>query len=229
MSGQRTGGSRPSYLSPDYRSPGDRVHRRPSAAVLRRRRRVVAGLALGVVLLVAVLTAFVWPGFARSDDPTPAATVTAPPPTPTVEPTGRPENQTALLTALPDTVLQLALRAVEPRADWEDERDAVEAWTLAYADGPDANAAGAAVVRLVVGQWGDERTAGGVLDDLLADAGEATMSGDVTVDGESAGTYAVTPGAEDGTAVVTWRNGTVVLQATGPAGLVEDFYSAFPL
>ncbi len=137
MSGQRTGGSRPSYLSDRYRSPGERVHRRPSAAVVRRRRRVVAGAALGVVVVVALVTALVWPGFARPDEPQPAVTVTAPPPTPTVEPAGRPEHQTAFLAALPDTTLQLAVRAVEPHKPWEDEDDAVEAWSLTYADGPD--------------------------------------------------------------------------------------------
>ncbi len=229
MSGQRTGGSRPSYLSDRYRSPGERVHRRPSAAVVRRRRRVVAGAALGVVVVVALVTALVWPGFARPDEPQPAVTVTAPPPTPTVEPAGRPEHQTAFLAALPDTTLQLAVRAVEPHEPWEDEDDAVEAWSLTYADGPDPAASGAAVVRLLAGQWEDADDAGRQLDRLLADAGEPTMSGDVTVDGETAGTYAVTPGPEEGTSVVTWRNGTVVLQATGPAALVEDFYTAFPL
>ncbi len=84
------------------------------------------------------------------------------------------------------------------------------------------------MVRLLAGQWQDADDAGRQLDRLLADAGEPTMSGDVTVEGETAGTYAVTPG-EEGTSVVTWRNGTVVLQATGPAALVEDFYTAFPL
>lgn len=229
MSGQRSGGSRPSYLSAEYRSPGERVHRRPSAAVVRRRRRVVAGSALAVVLLVALVTAFVWPGFARPDDPLPAATVTAPPPTPTVEPTGRPEHQTAFLTALPDTTLQLALRVVEPHPAWEDESDAVEAWALTYADGPDPEATGTVVVQVVAGQWADADGAGRQLDRLLADAGAPTISGDVTVGGDPAGTYAVTPGPEEGASVVTWRNGTVVLQATGPADVVEDFYTAFPL
>ncbi len=230
MSAQRAGDKRPSYLSAQYRSPGERVHRRPSAEVLRRRRRVVAGLALGLVLLVAVLTAFVWPGFARPDDePLPAVTVTAPVPTPTVEPAGRPENQTAFLKAMPDTALQLAVRGVKVHTPWEDNRDAIEAWRLTYADGNDPEAEGAAVVRLVAGQWEEADEAGGVLDSLLEDAGEPTVSGDVTVDGEKAGTYAVTPGPEEGTSIVTWRNGSAVLQATGPADLVEDFYTAFPM
>lgn len=230
MSAQRAGGNRPSYLSAQYRSPGEQVHRRPSAAVLRRRRRVVAGLALGLVLLVALLTAFVWPGFARPDDePLPAVTVTAPVPSPTVEPAGRPENQTAFLKAMPDSTLQLAVREVKPHTPWEDNRDAIEAWRLTYVDGNDPAADGAAVVQLVAGQWEDADEAGSVLDSLLEDAGEPTTTGDVTVDGEKAGTYAVTPGSDEGTSVVTWRNGTAVLQATGPTDLVQEFYTAFPL
>ena len=39
----------------------------------------------------------------------------------------------------------------------------------------------------------------------------------------------VTVAAAAGTATVTWRNGTAVLQATGPVDQIEKFYTAFPL
>jgi uncharacterized membrane protein len=227
MSAQRTGTVQPRRRPAPARSPRGRTSR-PSPQVLRRRRLVVGGLALGVVLAIALVTAFVWPGFARSDDPAPAVTVTAPAPTPTVEPSGRPENQTAFLGALPDTVLQLAVRGAAENPGWIEDLEAIEAWDVTYADGPDP-AAATAVVSVTAGQWDDADSAGAALEALLAEAGEPTAEGDVTVGEETAGEYAVTPAADAGTSVVTWRNGTAVLQATGPSDLVEDFYSAFPL
>jgi hypothetical protein len=194
--------------------------------VFRRRRLVVGGLALLVVLVIVLLTAFVWPGFARPEQETPPVTVTAPPPTPTIEATGRPENQTTFLAALPDSVLQLAVREVGEQPAWVDDLSAIEAWNVRYADGDGEDAE---TVALVGGQWEDAKAATGAYDGLLEDAGEPTSTGDVTVDGETAGGYAVTPGPEEGQSVVTWRNGTAVFQATGPSALVEDFYSAFPL
>jgi len=199
---------------------------RPSPEVVRRRRVVVASLAGALVLLVVLLTAFVWPGFARSPEPEPAATVTAAPPTPTIEPSGRPADQTAFLQAMPDTVLALALRGATPYDAWVKDADAVEAWSLTYADG---DAADAAQVDVVAGQWEDAEGATSAYDALVQAAGTPTDDGDVLVGEDTAGAYAVTPGSATGTAVVTWRNGTAVLQATGPADLVEDFYSAFPL
>lgn len=224
MSVQRTGTAQPRRRPAPARPRASR----PSPQVLRRRRLTVGGLALGVVLGVALLTALVWPGFARPDDPAPAVTVTAAAPTPTVEPSGRPESQTAFLEALPDAVLQLAVRRVAESPAWVEDLDAIEAWDVTYADGPQP-AAAAAVVRVTAGQWEDADDAGAALEALLAEAGEPTGEGDVMVDEQTAGEYAVTPGAEAGTSVVTWRNGTAVLQATGPSDLVEDFYSAFPL
>ena len=223
MSHERTTNGR---TSPGGARPArDRGGQAASADVFRRRRLLVAGLAALVVVALVLLTAFVWPGFARQE-PEPQVTVSAPPPTPTIEPTGRPENQTAFLAALPDTVLQLAVRAVRASPAWVDERGAIEAWDVRYADGDGAQAK---TVTLVGGQWEDGEVAAEAFDALVGDAGEPTSTGDVTVEGESAGTYAVTPGAEEGQSVVTWRNGTAVFQATGPSALVEDFYSAFPL
>ena len=198
---------------------------RPSPEVFRRRRIVVASAAGALVIVVALLTAFVWPGFAKPE-PEPQATVTAPVPTPTISPSGRPDAQTAFVEAQPDTVLALALREVTEDATWEDDADAVESWQLVYADG---DGEGATTVQVHAGQWEDDDAASAAYAALVKAAGEPTGEGEVTVDGETVGSYVVTPGSTTGTAVVTWRNGTVVLQATGPADLVEEFYSAYPL
>lgn len=198
---------------------------RPSPEVFRRRRIVVASAAGALVLTIVLLTAFVWPGFAR-EEPTPQATVTAPVPTPTLSPSGRPKDQTAFVEAQPDAVLALALREVTEDSSWEDDADAVEAWQLVYAD---ADGEGATTVQVHVGQWEDADDATGAYEALVKAAGEPTGEGEVAVDGETTGAYVVTPGSTAGSGVVTWRNGTAVLQATGPADVIEDFYSAYPL
>ncbi|MFF2270010.1 hypothetical protein ACFVTZ_17240 [Cellulosimicrobium cellulans] len=205
----------------------DRRHSRPaSSAVYRRRRLVVLVGLLLVVGLVVALLAWGWPGFARADaaaDPEPAVTVTADPPTPTLEPVAR-TGTTAFAQALPDTVLDLVLRSDSATDAWSTDR-ALEAYELVYADGEGDEAT---TVTVVAGQWPTVAEAETAAGDLVAAAGEPTDTGDVEVAGEVAGTYAVTPAA-DGQVTVTWRNGTAVLQATGPADVVTDVYSAYPL
>jgi hypothetical protein len=216
---------KPGYLSPGFRTPGDKVHQRTShTAVVRRRRLLLVG-ALVAVVAIALVTAFVWPGFARQGEPVPDVTVTAPPPTPTAEAAELPEGPTELLSSMPDSVLQLVRLDVAENTAWVDDSGAVESWAVTYGDGSE----GGEQVDLVVGQWADADAAGEVHAVLLEAAGDPTLSGDVTVGGETVGTYAVTPGGGAGTSVVTWRNGTVVFQATGPAELVEDFYQSFPM
>ncbi|MDF9878364.1 hypothetical protein [Cellulosimicrobium cellulans] len=205
----------------------DRRHSRPASAAVYRRRRLVA--LVGLLLVVGLVLAFLawgWPGFARADaaaDPEPTVTVTADPPTPTLEPAAR-TGTTAFATALPDTVLDLVLRSDSATDAWTAAR-ALEAYQLVYADGDGDDAT---TVTVVAGQWPTVAEAETAATDLVTAAGEPTDTGDVEVAGEVAGTYAVTPAA-DGQATVTWRNGTAVLQATGPADVVTDVYEAFPL
>ncbi|MGM7424485.1 hypothetical protein [Cellulosimicrobium sp. CpK407] len=213
------------------RRPGDAVgasdrrHSRPSSAAVYRRRRLVVlvGLVLVVGLVVALL-AWGWPGFARADaEPAPTVTVMADPPTPTLEPVAR-TGTSAFAQALPDTVLDLVLRSDAATDAWSTAR-ALEAYELVYADGEGDDAT---TVTVVAGQWPTVAEAETAASDLVAAADEPTDTGDVEVAGEVAGTYAVTPAA-DGQATVTWTNGTAVLQATGPADVVTEVYSAYPL
>jgi hypothetical protein len=193
--------------------------------VFRRRRRLVATGAGALVVAVAALTAFVWPGFALPEAvPAPTVTVTAPPPTPTISPAERTGEQTALTTALPDTVLQFAVVSIENLPQWQDEHQAVESWTVTYAD---AEGADAMKIVLEVGQWSDDAAATSFADAQVKAAGEPTKDGDVVVDGEAVGTYALVPDGD--VAVLWWRNGTVVFRAQGPADQIEAFYQSFPL
>jgi hypothetical protein len=203
--------------------PGGTARARTTRAA--RRRRVLAGAAGGVVVVVALLTALVWPGFARAPEPAPTAAATAAPPSPSVSPAPREGEQTELTAALPDMVLQYVQRGFAESTTWGAQDDVVEAWVLTYADGAGV---GATEITVQVGQWADEPAAEGFAAAWLEDAGEPAAQGEVTVGDVVTGTYAVVPGPA-GTATVTWRNGTVVVAATGPADVVEDFYSAYPL
>ncbi|MBD5785499.1 hypothetical protein IF650_04835 [Cellulosimicrobium terreum] len=205
----------------------DRRHGRPVSPAVYRRRRFVAVLGLLVVLaLVVALLAFVWPGFARSDaaaDPAPTVTVTAPEPTPTLDPVAR-TSDTAFAKVLPSTVLAFVLTGEEPVDAWT-SAGAIEAYALTYADGegPDAT-----TVTVTAGQYASADEAAAAAAALVEAAGGADEEGEVTVGGDAAGAYSVS-GDDDGTSTVTWYNGTAVLQATGPTGVVEDVYSAYPL
>lgn len=216
---------RPRYLGPDYRSPGERIHRRPSKEVFRRRRLVVIGLAAFLALVLLLLLGFVWPGFWRSEEeepePLPTVTVTAPAPTPTVDAMARAAEETAFQKALPSAVLQFALvsQAESPATL---DAGAVEAWTFEYGDG-------ARTVTVVAGQWATPEEATAATQAMMAAAGQPTAQGDVLVGDQVVGTYAITPGSAPDLAVATWHNGTTVFQATGPLDVIEEFYAAFPL
>ncbi|GAB2451074.1 hypothetical protein [Xylanimonas ulmi] len=202
-----------------------RPPRRPSPAVIRRRRIVVASLAGALVLVVALVTALWWPGFAVPDPlPTPTATVTAPVPTPTISPAERTGEQTALTKALPDAVLAHTQQGIENLPQWQEEDSATESWTVTYADGTGADAT---TITLQVGQWAKAEAATSFYEAQVKAAGNPVKQGDVLVDDQVVGAYALVH--TDGGAVLWWHNGTVVLSAQGPADAVEDFYSAFPL
>jgi hypothetical protein len=200
--------------------------RKPSPAVYRRRRLVVVVGVLVLALALILMAGFVWPGFWRADappppQPVPTVTVTAPVPTPTVKAMDRSGDETAFQKALPSTVLQFALGSLadakEPKG-----QGALEAWNAEYSDG------GSGEVVLVAGQWATPDEAAEAAAAWTSAAGEAEREGDVKVGKKVVGQYAIVP-AKGGKAVVVWQNGTAVMQATGPAGAMEEFYAAFPL
>lgn len=203
--------------------PQPKARVRRSAAVYRRRRIVVGVLALLVLLLVLAFAGLVWPGFlhAEEPDPVPTVTVTASPPTPTVKPMQRPDGETPFQEALPSAVLQFALTDMA-ETDAADESDATEGWKATYTNGGDLR------VVVTATQWPNTDEATTSADALTEAAGKAKESGDVKVGDDVVGRYALTP-ADAGQRTMTWRNGTAVLQAKGPADVIKEFYRAFPL
>ncbi|MFC8799726.1 hypothetical protein ACFT1B_34715 [Streptomyces griseoincarnatus] len=196
-----------------------------SPAVYRRRRLVVVVGLLVTLLAVVLVAGFAWPGFWRSSEtepqPVPTVTVTAPAPTPTVKAMERAGDETAFQKALPSAVLQFALGTLS-KAEEPKQQGALEAWNAEYSDG------GSGEVALVAGQWATSDEAATAAAAWTQAAGEADREGDVKVGKKVVGQYAIVP-AKGGKAVVVWQNGTAVMQATGPADAMEDFYAAFPL
>ena len=186
-------------------------------------------MAAAFVGAVALLTAFVVPGFAFPNVPPPPAPVSWPT-APTIEPLERTGEVTALTQALPDSVFHLAQRGIENYDQWQSENRALESWAVLYAASEDP---GAASVALTVGQWAEESAATSFAEAQMRAAGAPTRTGDVRVGTSVVGTFSIFntgPGAGPGArTVIWWRNGTVVLRAEGPANLVTDFYTAFPL
>ena len=207
-----------------------------SAAVYRRRRIMVGIAALVVIALIVLLASAVWRNLASASGP--AAPTAAASPTvatsptviattatvPTITPIARDPAASAFGKALPSAVGRYALTAEESTYDWG-SLNAGEAYKLAYATGtgPDAS-----VINVVAGQWGSASEAIAARTSLVPPGVTPTASGNVKVGGDVVGDWLIVPGT-DGNATITWRNTTVVIQATGPAAEMEDFFRAFPL
>ncbi|MBM6699771.1 hypothetical protein H7U32_05465 [Bifidobacterium pullorum subsp. saeculare] len=193
--------------------------------------------AAAVVIVLAVVSAFAWPGWALrhdgADTKEPAATE---PTKPAIKATALPEDATELLKAMPDSVLDYARIKADASTTWADAAP-LEEYTLIYGKAKDA-----ADVTLIVAQWSSADSAKKQFQALdKAAEGETGATGDVRVNGDITGSYVVkTTGGSDadgkdgsatpvGDATAIWQNDTVVFQATGKAADVERFYPKFPL
>ena len=180
----------------------------------------------GVLALVVVIVAILLlTGGDDAQDPSTPATVevVGPEPTPVGEPVARGEGS-ALFLALPDAVRQYVVTAIAP-SDAFAAAAAIESVAATYTgplDGADVDYA------VVVGQWPTPEEAAAHAATLVAAAGAPLTTGEVTAAGVPAGTYSIL-GVDDATSTVVWTNGTLVLQATGPAADIENFYLAFSL
>jgi hypothetical protein len=193
----------------------------------RRRRALLAVLAGTVVLGGAAAVVLGVLDVGRGQDAAAPETVVLPSPTPTVAPVAR-QPVSAFADSLPSSVLTFALTSIAEHPPLL-LAGAVEGWRLDYTDG----AGGALTV--TAGQWETDADAAAALAAATAAAGGASVpvadgeptTGEVQVGGAVVGTWTLTQ-APDGTATVSWSNGTAVLQATGPADVVRDVYAAYP-
>ncbi|PFG20537.1 hypothetical protein [Serinibacter salmoneus] len=191
----------------------------PTPAALRRRRLLALVLAL-VLLGAGAGGVYAWYTAAQEPerivlDPLPGETVTAPIPTPAIQPSPR-ATETALQQALPDAVLVWAVTE-QTRHEEALAQGAVEAWTLRYEDGTGQE------VAVTVSQWrtateASERAAAGL-------PSEGSERGEVRVGSEVVGE--VVSWQESGRDHVRWTNGATVIDVQAPAGAGTAFYEAF--
>lgn len=186
-------------------------------------------IAAALVIILALLSAFVWPGWALNKNADGAQTgktqQTTQPTTPSIKATALPDNATELLKAMPDSVLNYARTKADASTTWN-SASPLEEYTLTYSTGKKA-----ADVTLVVAQWTTADPAKTQYDALAKGlTGKSVASGAVKVQGDTTGDYVVKTNADDAKkATALWRNDTVVFQVTGAKDAVQRFYQKFPL
>ncbi|MBT1181553.1 hypothetical protein JS531_06165 [Bifidobacterium sp. CP2] len=186
-------------------------------------------VAAALVIILALLSAFVWPGWAlnktEASKPATSQQQTQEPTTPTIKATDLPDGATELLKAMPDSVLNFARTKADASTTWNSATP-LEEYTLTYSTGKKGQD-----ITLIVAQWSssdDATTQYNALTGALD--GKKIASGAVKVQGDNTGEYVVKTDKDQpkqGTAV--WRNDTVVFQATGTKDELQRFYQKFPL
>lgn len=178
--------------------------------------------AVVLVIVLALLSAFVWPRWAMNIGKT---TPVEEPTTPSIEATALPDGATDLLKAMPDSVLNFARTAADASTDWQGDNP-LEEYTLTYSTGDSAKD-----IKLVVAQWTTSDKAKAKYDALVEQlTGTELASGNVKVSGNATGTYTVRSDvSDDNKSVAVWQNDTVVFQATGAKEAIDRFYQKFPM
>lgn len=195
---------------------------------------IVAVVAAALVVVLALVSAFIWPGWAlnkggeaRSQGTTSqgASQDASEPTTPSIDAVALPDDASELLKAMPDSVLNFARTKADASTSWSGASP-VEEYTLTYSTGKDGQE-----VTLEVAQWSQDEDAQSQYDNLTgAMTGKELGSGNVKVSGEATGAYSAKTDPNDETkAIAVWRNDTVVFQATGAKDSVQRFYQQFPL
>lgn len=193
--------------------------------------RIAIGVSIGLIfaVIIALATAFIWPGWAdkltsnqqqenveptvkRRKDVKPSTSVTA-----------LPANATELVKHMPDTVGAYARKGVSESTNWKNAKP-IEEHTVTYSTGS-ANGS----VTLVVAQWPEADTAGSEYQKLVSGlSGEKVESGNVRVAGNITGAYQLHR-VSSTSGVALWRNDTCIFQVSGPFDAVKEFYTSFPL
>ena len=175
---------------------------------------IVAVIAAALVVVLALVSAFIWPGWAlnKGDEASTQGTTTS-------------QGASELLKAMPDSVLNFARTKADASTSWSGASP-VEEYTLTYSTGKDGQD-----ITLKVAQWSQSDDAQSQYDNLTgAMTGKELGGGNVKVSGEATGAYSAKTDPDDETkAIAVWRNDTVVFQATGAKDSVQRFYQQFPL
>lgn len=196
--------------------------------------KVVAGVIIALVVLVVfvLLTAFVWPGWAKSSADTQTATTsqtetkkTEESKTPKIAAKDLPKDATELEKSMPDTVSNYSRQDVKDTKTWT-SASPLEEHTITYSTGTDSED-----ITLIVAQWAKSDNAKTQYSSLVSDlSGKKIAEGNVKVSGQNTGAYQVHQDADnEKNAVAVWQNDTCVFQVTGSESAVKSFYQEFPL
>lgn len=180
----------------------------------------------GCIVILAFLSAFVWPGWALNHSSTQHSNrAVALPKTPSIPAKKLPTSATALLKAMPDSVLDFARVDASASATWTSAAP-LEEYTVKYSTGESG-----ADVSVIVAQWPTKDAANKQYEVLASGLkGDDLASGKIQVSGKSTGSYIVRTSEEDkNQATVIWQNDTAVFQASGSKQSVERFYRSFPM
>ena len=178
------------------------------------RKRAMVLTVIFAVIAALLVTAFVWPGWARKTATNSAA----------VDPVALPSNATDLEKILPDTVGSYARGEVKSTTVWQ-SAEPVEEYEVTYMTGDSS-----ADIQLTVGQWTASQYAKEQYDSLIHNLNsEATATGKVNVGGNETGTYEIHPAPDNKkNSVVVWHNETAVMYAVGSKNAVNNFFANFP-
>lgn len=184
-------------------------------------------IVVAAVVVLALLSAFVWPGWAlnKTDEVEQVQQQTAKELTkPSITATKLPDDATELLKAMPDSVLNYARTKAGTSETWK-SASPLEEYELVYSTGVKAKD-----VTVTVAQWSDSDTAKKQYDALEKNlTGKELKSGNVKVSGKTTGNYTVHADADGKQAMALWQNDTAVFEVTGVKESLLRFYPSFPL
>ena len=188
------------------------------------RKRAMVLTVIFAVIAALLVTAFVWPGWARKTATNSAAVATGQEEVVAVDPVALPSNATDLEKILPDTVGSYARGEVKSTTVWQ-SAEPVEEYEVTYMTGDSS-----ADIQLTVGQWTASQYAKEQYDSLIHNLNsEATATGRVNVGGNETGTYEIHPAPDNKkNSVVVWHNETAVMYAVGSKNAVNNFFANFP-
>lgn len=190
---------------------------------------VVVVVAAALVVVLALVSAFAWPGWAlnKSDSVTTSQQQgqAKEPTKPTIDAVALPEDASELLKAMPDSVLNYARTKVATTEEWS-KASPIEEYTITYSTGTAAKN-----VTMVVAQWSNSDTAEKQYSSVVGGlTGKQLGAGNVKVSGKTTGSYVVKVDTNnEKNAVAVWQNDTVVFQVSGAKDAVQRFYAQFPL
>lgn len=196
------------------------------------RNRITVSIVAIVLILAAVITAFLWPGWAlkknggvdniihTSSSASGSQTVASP----TISASPLPSNASELVkTVLPATVGAYARQSIKPTTAWESSQP-IEEYVVTYSTGDKSKD-----ITVTLAQWSTDDYALKQYQTVTNELkGKQLAQGNVSVKGAQTGSYVVKEESGNSSqAVVVEQNSSVLFQITGPKDQLTDFFNKF--